>query len=90
MDEARAVLDGLLKRAETEYVRAYVLAMLYAFLGDEASSLAWLEKTGAECDVSLPYMAADPGNFMCTGIPRKYMNPQVRADFIKRVGIIFE
>lgn len=89
-DEARGILEELLQRGKTEYVSAYALAVLHAFLGDEAGTLVWLEKAYDECDVSLPYMASDPDLFMCTGFPYRYLNPQVRADFIKRIGTIFE
>jgi tetratricopeptide (TPR) repeat protein len=89
-DEARAVLAELVRRSKTEYVASYVLAILYGFLGDEAASVACLEKAYDECDASLSYMAADPDLFMCTGLPRKYLSPQARAAFIKRAGIVFE
>lgn len=89
-DEAQAVLAELMQRSKTEYVAAYVLAILHGFLGDEATALVWLEKADQECDASLPYMAADPDLFMCTGFPRKYLSPPARADFIKRAGIVFE
>lgn len=89
-DEARAVLAELLERAKTEYVAAYVLAILHGFLGDEPTALMWLEKAYEECDVSLPYMAADPDLFMCTGFPRKNLSPGARAEFIKRIGTVFE
>lgn len=89
-DEARAVLAELLERAKTEYVAAYVLAILNGFLGDEATALRWLEKAHEECDVSLSYMASDPDLFMCTGFPRKNLSPRARAEFIKRIGTVFE
>ena len=88
-DEARVIMAELVERSKTEYVGAYVLAILSAFLGDEPTALAWLEKAFEECDVSLPYMASDPDLFMCTGFPRKYLSPQARANFIKRIGTIF-
>jgi tetratricopeptide (TPR) repeat protein len=89
-DEARVILAELMERAQKEYVSGYVLAIINAFLGDEPATLKWLEKAHEECDASLPYMAADPDLFMCTGIPRRFLSPEARAAFIKRIGIIFE
>jgi TolB-like protein/cytochrome c-type biogenesis protein CcmH/NrfG len=88
--EALLVLEELVRRSRTEYVSAYVFATLHGFLGDQAAALVWLEKAYEECDASLPYMAADPDLFMCTGLPRKYLSAENRAAFIKRIGTIFE
>ncbi len=88
-DEARLVLEELVRRSQTEYVSAYVFAILHGFLGDQATALVWLEKAYEECDASLPYMAADPDLFMCTGLPRRYLTAEARAAFIKRIGTIF-
>ena len=44
IDQARAVLDELLRRSKTRYVPPYHIALVYNFLGDTEQALVWLEK----------------------------------------------
>ncbi len=86
-DEARAVLAVLVQRAGKEYVRAYIFAMLHAFLGEEDRAFMWLEKAREERDVWLPYWGFNPDS-ITTGIPTKYLSAPRRAAILERLGII--
>ncbi|MBI4627016.1 MAG: TIR domain-containing protein [Verrucomicrobia bacterium] len=87
-DEARAVLADLERRAEKEYVRAFLFAMLHAYLGEEDRMLVWLEKARAERDLALPYTDMVSDSFLATFIPARFLNASKRAAFIERLGLI--
>jgi TolB-like protein/DNA-binding winged helix-turn-helix (wHTH) protein/Flp pilus assembly protein TadD len=59
VDEAREMLRLLEARARERYVPPYTLALVYAGLGDRASTFAWLDKAYAERDVHLIYLTVD-------------------------------
>jgi serine/threonine protein kinase/Tfp pilus assembly protein PilF len=42
--EAEEILDDLLARARTQYISAYVIAVIYNGLGNKNETFAWLEK----------------------------------------------
>ncbi|MDO8539222.1 MAG: TIR domain-containing protein [Opitutaceae bacterium] len=88
VEEARAVLADLTRRAEKEYVRAYLFALLHAYLGEEDVTLIWLEKAREERDLSLSYSFLTIDNFTAMGIQQRFLNPARRAAFIERLGII--
>jgi Tfp pilus assembly protein PilF len=46
-EEARAILDQLLRRSESRFVPPYHIAMVYKNLGDKERALDWLEKAYA-------------------------------------------
>ncbi len=89
-DEARVVLADLVRRSESEYVRALLFAMLHAFLGDEEAALVWLEKAREDGDLAIVYTPLDGRTFIGNGIPPPYLGAENRAAFVERLGIILE
>jgi eukaryotic-like serine/threonine-protein kinase len=59
-DEAKNILDNLLKRAEKEYVVAYEIAMIYDGLGKKDEAFLWLEKAIQERSYQVSSLAVDP------------------------------
>jgi hypothetical protein len=59
MDEARRVLDGLLKRSNERYVMPYHIAIAYMGLGDRKNALLWLEKSFSEQDAKIVFLKTD-------------------------------
>ncbi|MEO8310280.1 MAG: tetratricopeptide repeat protein [Caldimonas sp.] len=59
-DEARAILDRLLRESSARYVPAFSLAVLQAALGDSASALDSLENAYAARDPQLVFLKDDP------------------------------
>jgi len=53
MDEARKVLEELLKRSEHEYIPPYFIASMFIVVGDVDSGLDWLERAHDERDYYL-------------------------------------
>ena len=58
--EALSILDTLKKRASTEYVCLYELAVIYAALGDKDSAFQYLGQAYEDHDVCMPNLAVDP------------------------------
>jgi Flp pilus assembly protein TadD len=59
-DEARAVLDELLKLSKTRYVPPYNFALVYNALGESEKALDYLEKGFAEKDVRMVFLKVEP------------------------------
>ncbi len=57
--DAQQVVDELKIRSKNEYIRPYLLAKIYASLGEIDQSFEWLEKAYEEHDVSLAFMLND-------------------------------
>jgi serine/threonine-protein kinase len=57
--EAKQLLDGLLKRALSGYVSAYDIAIVYAGLGDNDQAIAWLQKAINERSMFVVHMTWD-------------------------------
>jgi tetratricopeptide (TPR) repeat protein len=60
IQEARAALDQLKKKAEQAYVPPYAFALIHAGLGDEDETRLWLERSLAARDVHLVFLPVDP------------------------------
>jgi len=59
-DEARALLDRLLKLGEQQFVPPYHIALLYNALGDREQTYAWLERAFEVNDPKLTFLKVDP------------------------------
>jgi len=59
-DEARALLNKLLKLREQQFVPPYHIALLYNALGDREETYAWLERAFDVNDPKLTFLKVDP------------------------------
>jgi tetratricopeptide (TPR) repeat protein len=59
-DEARKVVADLEERAKTKYVPPYLIAVVYAGLGDRDQTFAWLERAYEERYPGLTQLGNDP------------------------------
>ncbi|MEP6570543.1 MAG: protein kinase [Acidobacteriota bacterium] len=59
-DEARAVLDGLLKLSKERFVPPYHIALLYNGVGEPDHALAWLEKGYEQRDPKMAFLKVEP------------------------------
>jgi serine/threonine protein kinase/tetratricopeptide (TPR) repeat protein len=59
-DEARAVLNELLKRREQEWVTPYEIGVVYALLGDRDEGFAWLRRAAREHAIGVAFVKVDP------------------------------
>ena len=60
IDQARAILNGMLRRSESRYVPPSHIASVYNQLGDTDQALAWLEKAYQERDPKMTFLKALP------------------------------
>jgi Flp pilus assembly protein TadD len=58
--EARRILEILKKRARTQYVPAYAVALVYASLHEKDGAFEWLEKAYNDRSASMALMNVDP------------------------------
>lgn len=58
-DEAKAILDGLLKRSAEGYVPQYHIAVAYMGFGDRTNALNWLEKGFEEKDPRMVFLRSE-------------------------------
>jgi len=80
MEEARAIMDRLAATARTEYVRAEVLAMGYAAIGDLDAAFANLHSALEARSAGLIYLHLDPGYGPLRKDPRY-------AELVRKVGL---
>ncbi|MCA1573093.1 MAG: hypothetical protein LC770_00825, partial [Acidobacteria bacterium] len=59
-DEARAVLDELLKLSAERYVPPYNFAIVYNALGESGKALDYLEKGYEQKDVRMVFLKVEP------------------------------
>ena len=59
-DEARAVLEKLLKLSEERFVPPYHIALVYNALGNREQTYAWLERAFEVNDPKLTFLKVDP------------------------------
>ena len=78
-DEARAVLDGLLKLSKERFVPPYHIALLYNGVGEPDQALAWLEKGYEQRDPKMAFLKVEPKWNNLRADPRF-------QDLMKRVG----
>lgn len=78
-DEARAVLDRLLKMSKERFVPPYHIALLYNGLGERDEALAWLERGFEQRDPKLTFLKVEPKWNNLRAEPRF-------VDLMRRVG----
>ncbi len=59
-DEARAMLDELLKLSKERFVSPYHIALVYNGLGERDEALAWLEKGFEQRDPKMAFLKVEP------------------------------
>ena len=79
-EEARAILDQLLRRSKSHFVPPYHIALVYNNLGDKERALDWLEKA---------YAIRDPKmTFLKTMNWKNVENDPRFQDILRRVGLV--
>lgn len=89
-DEARSLLEALQRRAASEYVPAFALAMVQAYLGDELAATEALRRSVEERDAALVWLGLDVGAnvpLFPMGIPARYLRREIREPFLKQLGL---
>jgi TolB-like protein/Flp pilus assembly protein TadD len=86
-NEARTILAELTSRAERQYVSAFQIASLHAYLGEEARALEWLERSIEEKDMALTYLHLDMPQMGAVAIASPWLSPKNRAALVKRIGL---
>lgn len=77
---ALKVVDDLKQTSKRKYVSAYLIAMVYAGIGDKAPAFQWLETALRQRDDQLPALKVDP--FLAP------LRPDARfADLLRRIGL---
>jgi len=79
-DEAEAILARLEEESRHQYLRAEIIAMGYAAVGDLDNGFASLERAYQARSAGLLYLHLDPGYEALRGDPRY-------ADLVKRIGV---
>ena len=79
-DEARRVLNELFRLSKRTYVSPYVLAYIYAGLGDKDRAFEMVERAYQERDSHLVDVSLDPRLDLIRTDPRY-------ADLLRRVGL---
>jgi len=79
-DEARRIMDYLLRRAKEAYVAPTRLASIYFALGDDDEGFGWLDKSYRERDSTLLEIKVDPG------FDRVRSDPRFK-ELMKKVGL---
>ena len=59
-DEARAILDRLIKLSEQRFVPPYHIALIYNGLGDKEQTFTWLERSLEVGDSRLTFLKVEP------------------------------
>ena len=80
LEEAQAIMDRLEAQAKTEYLRAEVLAMGHAALGENDKAFACLQRALDARSSGLIYLHLDPGYGPLRGDPR-------HGAMVKRIGL---
>ena len=86
-EEARRLLHELTCRMANEYVPAFALAMLEAFLGEEAAFAVSMERAIADGDAGLALLRNAPGPIAPMAIPAAYLSAAKRAVYVERLGL---
>jgi Tol biopolymer transport system component/serine/threonine protein kinase/tetratricopeptide (TPR) repeat protein len=59
-EEARRIVEELVARRKTQWVTAYEIAVVYAFLLDKDNAFLWLDRAEKEHAVGYTYLRVDP------------------------------
>jgi tetratricopeptide (TPR) repeat protein len=57
--EARAILESLMRKAQSSYVPPYLIAVVHAALGEKDTAFQWLERAYRERDPHITSLALD-------------------------------
>jgi serine/threonine-protein kinase len=79
-DEAEPIMHRLTEESKQHYMRAEIIAMGYAALGDLDQAFACLERAFQARSAGLIYLHLDPGYVPLRGDPRY-------ADLVRRIGL---
>ena len=79
-DEARTLLEGLLKLSKERFVPPTHIAMIYNALNEREEALAWLERGFQQRAGNIPWMKIEPKFDPLRGDPRL-------TDLLRRIGI---
>jgi tetratricopeptide (TPR) repeat protein len=79
LDEARAILDEMLRLSESRFVPPFNIALVYNALGETDQALAWLEKGYKKRDPRMTFLKTDGRLNNLRGDPRF-------QDLLRRVG----
>jgi Flp pilus assembly protein TadD len=60
LEEARTVLNDLLKLSGTNEIQPYNIALLYNALNESNEAMDWLEKGYRQRDPKMPFLKVDP------------------------------
>jgi hypothetical protein len=80
LDDANAIMDRLELQAKTEYLRAEVLAMGFAALGNMEKAFACLQQALDAHSAGLIYLHLDPAYGPLRGDPRF-------TELVRRIGL---
>jgi tetratricopeptide (TPR) repeat protein len=58
--EARAILKALQQKAQFAYIPSYLIATIYAALGEKDEAFKWLDRAYNERDSQITYLKLDP------------------------------
>jgi TolB-like protein/Tfp pilus assembly protein PilF len=58
--EARAILKSLQQKAQISYIPPYLIAVIYAALGEKDAAFKWLDRAYNERDSQITYLTLDP------------------------------
>jgi TolB-like protein/Tfp pilus assembly protein PilF len=58
--EARAILEGFPRKAQFAYIPPYLIAVIYAGLGEKDEAFKWLDRAYNEHDSHITYLKLDP------------------------------
>ncbi len=58
--KANAILDGLMQKAQPEYMSPYSIGVIHAALGQKDDAFRYLNRAFAERDSQITYLALDP------------------------------
>ncbi|HEY8187461.1 MAG TPA: protein kinase [Pyrinomonadaceae bacterium] len=78
--EAQKIIEELKAQSRNEYISPYLIAMIYARLGDKDQTLQWLEKAYESRDNWMVWIKVDPGLDILRSDPRF-------IDLLHRIGL---
>jgi tetratricopeptide (TPR) repeat protein len=78
--EALKVVGELLSMRKQQFIQSYVIAQIYAMLGEQEKALEWIARAGEEHSFGVAFAAVDPdlGNL--------HDNPKFN-ELLKRLGL---
>ena len=87
VEEAREILNELQRRAQSEYVRPLLFALLHGQLGDRASALGWFDRACDERDNVLVWTRMKGSAICVLGFSGKCLDDATRNIYLRRLGL---